>query len=164
MTFILTVLSVDAERTYNARPRSLIVELVPPDNGGSHAGNIAALSNYTGFPTSGRAYSIMVDENGYRSSNSFFTFAHGDDEPAVFAAPKSLRAQLEQVLNDLVSLSPVSQAVVILEDNGHVTDPELTYGERETIERLGPITLSEFWEMVDRQAIREDSLVSIHTR
>jgi len=162
VTFIITILSVDAGKSYEGRAAPLIVEPVVVDGlEGARAGNISTLCRFTGVPTDGLAYHLLLDEDGYESSNGFFEYAENADEPAYLAIPRRLRGQFERVLRDLIELSPTRRALVILEDNGHVTDPDLTADEIGTVERVGPISLTEFWHAADRRMIHEDSIVII---
>jgi len=164
VTFIITILSVDAREAYEGRSPPLLVEPVVVDGlEDARAGNISALRRFPNVPTGGLAYHMLLDEDGYQSSNAFFEYAKDPDEAAFLAIPRRLRAQFANVLRDLIELSPTRRAVLILEDNGHVTDPELTAEEIRTIERLGPISLTEFWHAADRHVIREDSVVVIGT-
>ena len=163
MSFMLTVLSVDAEHDYETFVPPLIVQPVVVDaDAWARAGNTAALARYPGCPSRGRAFYLLLDEDGYQTSNAFFKYADTDDEPAVLALPPAVRGQCEKVLRDLVDLSPSRQIVVVCEDNGHVTDPDLTHAEIETIECFGPLTLAEFWAKADRQQVREDSVIIVH--
>lgn len=164
MTFIITVLSVDARDSYKGGSPPLIIEPVLVDGlEGTRAGNVSALCRFPNVPTDGLAYHLLIDEDGYQSSNGFFEYAKNTDESAFLAVPRHLRAQFERVLRDLIELSPTGRAVVILEDNGHVTDPDLTAEEIATVERLGPVSLPEFWRAADCHLIHEDSLVVIRT-
>lgn len=159
MTFMVTVLCVEATQPYENRPSPLLVEpVVMDDQAWARAGNIEVLARYAGYPTRGIAYYLMLDEDGYKSSNSFFHLSDNAEELAYFTVSPSMKSNVARVLQDLLFLSPQKSIVFIAEDNGHVTDPDLTYDEIETIERLGPVDLESFWQLVDDKRIREDSL------
>lgn len=162
MTFMVSLLCVEATLPYDSRASLLIVEPIVMDGHAStRAGNIEVLARYPGYPTRGIAYYLMLDENGYKSSNSFFDYSDGGAELAYFTVPVSMKADVSRVFEDLLLLSPQKTMVVIAEDNGHVTDPDLTYAEIETIERLGPVDLETFWHLVEEKRIREDSVTIV---
>ncbi len=159
---MITVLCVDVAYPYTAPPSPILVQPVVTDaNAWARAGNIEALSRYAGVPVKGLAYNLVLDEDGYQSSNAFFQYAESDEGAAFLEIPASLRAAMIATVADLLSLSPANTIVFISEENGHVTDADLTYPEMETIERFGPLGLGEFWSLVERHIIREDSLVIV---
>ena len=162
MTFMVTILCVEATRPYENRTSPLLVEpVVMDDQAWARAGNIEVLARYAGYPARGIAYYLMLDEDGYKTSNSFFHHSDDAEELAYFTVSPSMKSDVARVLQDLLFLSPQKTIVFIAEDNGHVTDPDLTYEEIETIERLGPVDLQSFWHLVDDKRIREDSLTIV---
>ncbi len=162
MTFMVTLLCVEATELYVGRVPPLLLEpVVMDDRAWARAGNVEVLSRYPGIPMRGIAYYLILDENGYRTSNDFFHYPADTEEPAYFTVPPSLISGVEKIINDLLLLSPQNAIVFIAEDNGHVTDPDLNYEEIETIDRLGPVTPVSFWHLVADKQIREDSLTII---
>lgn len=162
MTFMVTILCVEATQLYKGRVPPLLLEpVVMDDHAWARAGNIEVLSRYPGYPTRGLAYYLMLDEDGYKTSNSFFHYPAEGEKPAYFTVPPSMMPGVAKVIQDLLLLSPQKAIVFIAEDNGHVTDPDLNYEEIETIERLGPVTPQSFWYLVAHKQIREDSLTIV---
>lgn len=159
---MVTILCVEATQLYKGRIHPLLLEpVVMDDLAWARAGNVAVLSRYPGYPTRGIAYYLMLDEDGYKTSNSFFRFPAEAEKPAYFKVPSDMMPGVVKVIQDLLLLSPQKAIVFIAEDNGHVTDPDLNYEEIETIERLGPVTPQSFWQLVADKQIREDSLTFV---
>lgn len=159
---MITVLCVDAVGPYQSPPSPVLVLPVAVDSDSwARAGNIEVLSRYNGVPTRGLAYYLVLDEDGYRSSNAFFQYADTDGGSASLVIPPSLYESVVRAIEDLIRLSAAKTIVLIAEENGHVTDTDLSYPEMESIGRFGPLDLAEFWGLIERRAVCEDSLVLV---
>ena len=53
--------------------------------------------------------------------------------------------------------------LLVAEDNGHVTDPDLSTEDAETIDVVGPISSGAFWRLVELREVLEDSVVIIES-
>ncbi len=123
------------------------------------------LTRYFGKPIEGVAFHLLLDEgDGYLSSNPFFEYPEDENEPARLLVPEQHRRAFERILSEFLSASGESRVVLVAEDNGHVTAPDLTEEEAKTIDRVGPIDLDTFWRLVDLGEIREDSVVVLEAR
>jgi hypothetical protein len=163
MTFIVTTVSLRSSAALQLPPGGVLIRQVEEDESSwARAGYLPGLSRYLGEPPQGRAYHLLVDEGGgYETSNAFFVYPEEEDQPARFVVPSEYRGQIEQVLAALVADSAIGRIVLVLEENGHVTSSDLSPEEAETIDVLGPVTLTEFWQLADLGEILEDSVVVI---
>lgn len=165
MTFILTAVCVEpARKPHLPASELLVVPAVHSERAPARAGFLGGLTRYFAEPVDGIAYHLLTDEGGgYETSNVFF--AYGDDDvPARLIVPDSLRAQVQRLLTELLSASGCGRVILIAEDNGHVTDPDLDAEGAETIDRLGPITSEEFWRLLELREVYEDSVIEIYQR
>ncbi len=164
MTFILTFVCIEPLRPPEVNCQKLVVEPAIQDDGASaRAGYLQGIARFfDNKAVQGLAYHIVTDDgSGYRTSNAFFAYGALVDEPARLAIPQTYRQDFELLLNDFLIASSTAEMVLIAEDNGHVTAPDLTEEELETIDRIGPIDRSSFWNLLDLGQIFEDSVVTI---
>lgn len=163
MTFILTAVCVAPHREPWVAEAALVVEPAAQESDSwARAGYLPGLTRYFAAPIGGAAFHILHDEGGgYHSSNCFFQLPDEDDEPARLAIPDQLRGPVERILSELVSASGEGRVILVAEENGHVTSPDLSDLEAQTIDRIGPIDLLTFWRLVDLGELHEDSVILI---
>lgn len=162
MTFILTAVCVNPREKPSIDPPGLIFEPVAEDeHSWARAGYVPGLTRYFGTPVQGTAYHILVDDDGYQSSNKFLQYGEGDDDPAKLVVPDQYRHTFENLIRDLIMASAEGRVILVVEENGHVTAPDLNSDEADSIDCLGPVDLREFWRLLDLGDILEDSIVVI---
>ena len=108
------------------------------------------------------AHVLLQERDGYQSSNDLFVYG-AEDEPAKLQVPIELRLHLERVIELGLTLSPCRRVLLVAEDNGHVTDPDLSTEDAETIDVVGPISSGAFWRLVELREVLEDSVVIIES-
>jgi hypothetical protein len=162
LTFILTLISEDSTRPLPDRVGPLKLEpVVRDDRAADRAGFVPSLKRYLGRSVRGTAVHILLEErDGYQSSNDLFVYG-AEDEPARLQVPIELRPHLERVIELALTLSACRRVLLIAEDNGHVTDPDLSAEDAETIDVMGPIGSGAFWRLVELREVLEDSVVII---
>jgi hypothetical protein len=162
VTFILTLISEDSTRSLPDRVGSLELDPVVRDDGAAdRAGFLPTLKRYLRRSVHGTAVHILMrDSDGYQSSNDLFAYGE-EDEPARLRVPIEFRRHLEEVIALALTLSASRRVVLIAEDNGHVTDPDLSIEDAEMIDVVGPMSSDAFWRLVDLSEVFEDSVVII---
>jgi hypothetical protein len=160
MSFVLTAIALGGTTRPLIPSGALIVEEVTPDPGA--AGYVPRLARYLGRPVRGNAFYVVLDENGYRSSNALFPYPDDDEEPVRLAVPDELRRPLDAVLRDLLLCSPEGSILLVSEYNGAVTDPDPD--DDVEVDVLGPWTRDEFWRHHDLGDVVEESIVVLEER
>ncbi|HEU4683716.1 MAG TPA: hypothetical protein VFS39_04370 [Nitrospira sp.] len=163
MTFILTVVSEGPPRFIPERVGPFILESVLRDDAAAdRAGFIPSLRRYLGRPLRGSAVHVVLEDEpgGYRSSNALFEYG-AEDEAAKLCVADDLRGAFEDAVNACLAASAERRIVIVVEDNGHVTDPDLTLEEASTIDVLGPMDAAAFWRLVDLKEVSEDSVIIV---
>lgn len=163
MTFILTAVCLSPERVPTSTSENVMLRPVLEDSlSWARAGYLPGLAPHLGEIPAGIGFHILVDEgDGYETSNVFVRYADDEDQPARFVVPKEYRDPLERIVTAFLSASRIRRAVLILEENGHVTSCDLTPEEAATVDVIGPITHAAFWRLADLGQIVEDSVVVI---
>lgn len=162
MTFIVTAICVQPFRKPSLDSSVFCVEPVEQGRDAwARAGYLGGLGRYFGEDLEGVGYYILTDEgDGYRTSNVLFAYGAGD-EPARLVIPAAWRPEFEGLINELLDSSKESRVILVAEDNGHVTSPDLTAEEAEAVDVLGPVDPAGFWRLVDLGEVREDSVALI---
>jgi hypothetical protein len=162
VTFIVTLISEDSARSFPERVGSLTLDPVIRDDGAAdRAGFLPGLRRHLGRSVQGTAVHVLLeDEDGYQSSNDLFEYGE-EDEPARLQVPDKLRLHLEQIIERGIVMSGCRRLLLIAEDNGHVTDPDLSTEETEAVDILGPMSADAFWRLVELGEVLEDSVVII---
>jgi hypothetical protein len=161
MTFILTAVAVGGTTEPTGGTGRLLLEEVTPKRG--VAGYVPGLARHLGRPIEGRAFYLVTDDDGYRSSNALFPYPEeDDDQPVRLAVPAEFRQSFDAILRDLLLSSPEGSVVLVSEYNGAVTDPDSA--EELEVDVLGPWSRSDFWRHHDLGDVVEESVVILEER